>query len=219
MDRRYLRCGHVLTAWLLLAAAIPAVGCRTVLTTAAYLIKGTDVDADYDGLKEKKVVVVCRPMTSLTFRDSNVAKDLAREVGNLLRANVHKIEVIDQAKVNEWIDEHEWTEYGEIAEALEADMVVGIDLLSFTIYQGQTLYQGKANVVVKALDCADGNKAVFEKELPQSVYPPNAGVERFSKPESEFRRKFVRVLADQIGRHFYPHDPHADMALDATVLD
>ncbi len=219
MDRRYLRYGYLLTACLFVAAVVPAIGCRSLLTTVVFLVKGTNVDPEYEGLKEKKVVVVCRPLASLTFRDSNVARDLAREVGALLRTNVRKIEVVDHDKVNEWTDEHEWTDYTEVGEALKADTVVGIDLLSFTIYQGQTLYQGKANVAVKVYDCTDGNKVVFEKELPQSVYPPNAGVETFSKPEAEFRRKFVRVLADQIGRHFYPHDAHADIALDATALD
>ena len=32
------------------------------------------------------------------------------------------------------------------ARRLNADMVVGIDLEEFSLYQGQTLYQGKANV-------------------------------------------------------------------------
>jgi hypothetical protein len=37
--------------------------------------------------------------------------------------------------------------------------------------------------------------------------------------ESGFRTKFLLVLADQIGRHFYPHDPNADLAQDSTALE
>jgi len=219
MDRSFSWYAYFLAAWLFAAAVIPAVGCRSLLTTVVYLVKGTNVDADNDGLKEKRVAVVCRPLASLSFRDSSVARDIAREVGILLRTNGRKIDVIGQDKVSEWIDEHDWTDYAEIGEALEAETVVGIDLLSFTIYQEQTLYQGKADVAIKVVECTDGEKVVFEKELPQVVYPPNTGIETMSKPESEFRRKFVRVLADQIARHFYPHDPYADFALDATALD
>ncbi len=219
MDRRCFRYGYIPALWFLAAVVISTAGCQALLTTVVYLVKGTNVDAEYAGLKEKKVAVVCRPLASLTYRDSNVASDIARQIGILLRTNGRKIDVIDHSKVVEWTDEHDWTDYPQIGEALDADVVVGIDLLGFTVYNGQTLYQGKADVALKVYDCTDGGKVVFEKELPQSVYPPNVGIETSSRPEAEFRRKFIRVLADQIGRHFYAHDPHADFALDATVLD
>ncbi len=221
MDRSPLRYGYLVAVLTLAAVVTAAGGCRTVLTTAAYLIKGTNVDADYDGLKDKKVAIVCRPVTNLTYRNPSVAKELAREVGILLRENVPKIKVIDQRKVTEWADQRDsdWTEFTEVGEALEADMVVGIELQEFTIYRGQTLYQGKANVTVSIYDCTDGGQAVFEKTLPQSLYPPNIGIPTSERPEAEFRREFVRVLADQIARHFYAHDPHADITMDAAVLE
>jgi hypothetical protein len=203
----------------LVAAVISAGGCQTLMFTGAYLIRGTDVDAEYDGLKERKVAVVCRPLASLSFRDCNVARDLSREVAALLATNVRKIELIDQDDVFEWTDEHEWSDFEEIGAAVEADLVVGIDLLDFSIHQGQTLYQGRANVSLKVVDCTAGDEVVFEKELPETLYPPNTGVEAFSTPEREFRRKFVGVLAEGIARHFYPHDPHANFAMDATLLD
>ena len=220
MKRHFSQSGYLLAVCTLAGCVIAtAAGCRTALTTAVYLVKGTNVDAEYKGLKEKKVVVVCRPLASLTYRDSHVARDLAREISILLRDNVPKINVVDQSKVTEWLDENDWTDFTDVGEALEVDTVVGIDLLSFSIYQGQTLYQGKANTAVKVYDLTDGeNKVVFEKELPQLLYPPNTGVETLSRPEPEFRRKFVHILADQIGRHFYPHDRHADFAIDATAL-
>jgi hypothetical protein len=59
---------------------------------------------------------------------------------------------------------------------------------------------------------------VFEKTLPQTVYPPNSGVPTSERQEAEFRRAFVKVLADQIARHFYAHDPNADLAQDALAM-
>ncbi len=125
--------------------------------------------------------------------------------------------MIDQRKVNKWTDENTWDEYREVGKAMKADMVVGIDLESFGLYEGQTLYQGKADATVRVYNCHDG-KMVFEKILPQSVYPPNSGVPTSDRREPEFRREFVAVLADQIARHFYAHDPHADLAQDAMAL-
>ena len=60
-------------------------GCKSVLTTAAYLINGTDEEAEFKDLKGKKVAVVCRPLVTLQYRDSNAGRDLAQQVATLLQ--------------------------------------------------------------------------------------------------------------------------------------
>jgi hypothetical protein len=204
---------------MLLAAALsPALGCRAVMTTAMYLLKGTDVDPDFGELKGKKVAVVCRPIVSLQYRNANVNRELAQQITLLLQKKVPKIKTVDQRKIAKWTDENTWEEYAEVGKAVKADMVVGIDLESFNLYQGQTLYQGRANAVIRVYDCQKGGKMVFEKNLPQAVYPPNSAVPTSERLEPEFRREFVLVLADQIARHFYAHDPYADLGQDASAL-
>lgn len=218
MDHRpILSFGRLWMLLMLLASIIAPSGCTGALATAVWVLKGPNVDAEFDGLRGKRVAVVCRPLVSLTYRDSGVAKDIARQMNSLLQKNVYKIEMIDQRKIDEWIDEHSWDEYTEIGEALRADMVVGIDLERFRIFQGQTVYQGKANVVLKVYDCQSG-ELVFERRLPEVIYPPNSPRSTGSQQESDFRREYVSVLADQIARHFYPHDPHADFAMDAATI-
>jgi hypothetical protein len=217
MDRPAVRHG-ILLAVALAVAALPAFGCRGALMTAAYLFKGTDVDPDFAELKGKKVAVVCRPLAALQYRNANVANDLAQQVTVLLQKQVPKVHTIDQRKVTKWTDENTWEEYAEVGKAMKADMVVGIDLESFSIFQGQTLYQGKANATIRVYDCQKGGKMVFEKNLPQAVYPPNSAVPTSDRLEAEFRREFEAVLADQIARHFYAHDPYADVTQDASAL-
>jgi len=200
-----------------LATLLTAGGCASALATAVWLVKGPDIPAEFDNLRDKRVVVVCRPMTSSLYTNPNVAKDISQQIGRLLTQNVRKIKVVDERKVAEWMDTNTWDEYTEIGNALEADMVLGIDLENFSIYQGQTLYQGKADFAVKIYDCATG-EVVFEQFPPQMVYPPNHPVSTSDTQEADFRREFVRVLADQIARHFYPHDPRAYWAMDAAAL-
>jgi hypothetical protein len=219
MDRTVSRRGralHGLVAGLMLT--LPLAGCAKVLATAVYVIKGTNVPAEYPGLKEKRVAVVCRQLAMLQYRDSTVPRDLAARVGSLLAANGKKIEVIDQQRVAEWTDENAWEEFTQIGKALEADMVVGIELEDFKLHQGQTLYQGRANVQIKVYDMKDGGKVVFEKTPRPSVYPPSGGIPTSEKQESQFRREYVGVLADEIGRHFYEHDSRASFAIDSTAL-
>ncbi|MEN6407970.1 MAG: hypothetical protein ABFC77_16060 [Thermoguttaceae bacterium] len=217
MTRPFLRRWLILST-LLAAALLPSLGCRTGLMTVMYLLKGTDVDPDFAGLKGKKVAVVCRPMVSLQYRNINVSNDLALEITRLLKEKVPKIEVVEQRKVAKWVDENSWDEYAEVGRGVKADIVVGVDLEQFSIYQGQTLYQGKANATLRVYDCQQKGKLVFEKIVPPSIYPPSGGVSTSDRAEAEFRREFVAVLADQIARHFYSHDPHADLALDAAAL-
>lgn len=188
------------------------------MATAIYLWKGTDVDPDYAGLKGKKVAVVCRTLVSLQYRNACVDRNLAREITRLLKQRVPKIHTIDQRKVTKWTDENTWETYEEVGKALKADIVVGIDLEGFSLYQGQTLYQGKANATIHVYDCSNGGEEAFMKIIPQSVYPPNSGVPTSDQLEAEFRRDFILVLADQIARHFYAHNPHADLVQDVAAL-
>ena len=130
-----------------------------------------------------------------------------------------KIKVIDQRKIAKWTDENTWDEYPEVAKAMKADMVVGVDLESFSLYLGQTLYQGKANASIHVFDCKKNGKEVFHKSIPQCIYPPNGAIATSERTEPDFRNEFVGVLADQIARHFYSHDPYADYGQDAAALN
>jgi hypothetical protein len=219
MNHPLLRRGIVLMAVLALVA-LPNGGCTNGVFTAMYLFKGLDVDPDFKDLKGKKVAVVCRPMVSLAYSNANVGRDLAQQVTLLLQEQVPKIKTIDPKKIAKWTDENTWDEYTEVAKAMKADMVVAIDLESFSLYQGQTLYQGKADATIRVFDCTKlgKGKEVFHKNIPQSLYPPNMPIPASDRTEPEFRREFVMVLANQIARHFYAHDPHADLGQDAAAM-
>ena len=198
-------------------ALTAAAGCNMV-ATAMYVISGQNVAADYSGLKGKRVAVVCRPVISLQYKNTTVSRDLAKQIGQLLTKNVDGIKVKDQREIDQWTDEHEWEEYVEIGKAVDVDMVLGIDLEEFELYQGQTLYQGKANLTIAVYDVSKGKDPVYEKHLPQTHYPPNTSIPAGDLPEAQFRRKFVGVLAEQIARYFYDHDSTVDFASDSTAL-
>jgi hypothetical protein len=198
----------------LAAVAVLAIsgGCRSALSTALYVIKGNDIEPDYSGLKGKKTAVVCRAAAN-----SDAGRDLAREIGRLLADRVGKIQIIDSQKISKWCDENAWEDFTQVGKAFGADVVVGVELEDFSINQARMLYQGKANASVRVYDCKDGGKLLFEKILPQIVYPPNSFIQSSDVQEMEFRREFIGVLADQVARHFYKHDPYADMARDRFV--
>jgi hypothetical protein len=210
------------TRWLLLALALfggftPISGC-SMLATGLWMIKGINEKADYPGLAGKRIAVVCRPVSSLQYRNPTVGRDLAKEVGLLIAKNCPKVRVIEQREVSEWADEKGLDEFIEIGKALSADMVVGLDLDDFNLFQGQGLYQGKATMKVAIYDVKGGSAPVFEKSIPQIHFPPNSPIPAGDKPEPEFRAQFVKILAERVSRLFYDHDPTAEFANDSTAL-
>jgi hypothetical protein len=204
-------------AWLfvLLAVMSPA-GCGW-LSVALYNMNPDDTPADFKDLQEKRVAVVCRPVVELQFADSTVPRDLTRQVGKLLQEKVRKIKVVDEREVSEWTDENSWQKFTEVGKALKADMVVGIELERFSLQQGPTLLQGNAAVRVVVYDMQEGGKQVYEKTLPRVLYPPNTPIPSAEKSEAEFRKQYLSILADQIGRHFYSHDSLEDFGIDANL--
>lgn len=216
MARLSSRHGYLLA--LLALAVFSAGGCQTLLLFPLWVLHGTDVPAKYEVLEDKTVAVVCRPVPALMYSSAMVDRDLAREVNRLLQLNGRKIHVIPQRDVVEWLDENgDWSDYTEVGRGLGADMVLGIDLQDFELELDSTLYQGRASLAVQVFDCNVQGEPVVEFELPQMIYPPNVGVPATDKPKRVFRNEYVRVLADQIGRYFYAHDPHTDYALDAKA--
>jgi hypothetical protein len=211
-DRRSL-------ALLVLATLALQAGCQGLLFSAMYLWKGNNAPADFDGLKEKKVVVVCRPLQELGYRVSGAPNEIARGVAGYIEKNVKKCKVVPQQEVSEWVDENRWDDYPEIGRAVEADMVVGIDLLAFSLLQSQTVYQGKAVVRVTVYDMSKEGEVVFEKDFPRHVFPPNAGIYANDMSEDQFRRKYVEDLAADISVLFYPHDVHHGFAKDSSTIE
>lgn len=197
---------------------IPSTGCVNALVGALWVIKGTNVEARYKGLKGKRVAVVCRPPARLGYSTASVAREMAAEIGTLLKQNVSKIDVVDPRDIAKWTDNSGQDDPVDIGQAVEADMVLSVELEDFKLYEGQTLYRGRANVVIKVIDLKNNNEVVWEEVPPQSIYPVNTGVPTTDKQESYFRREFIKVVADEIARNFYAHDSRVYFAGDSEAF-
>ncbi len=193
-------------------------GCVNALATVMYVIKGNNIAAEFNGLKGKKIIVVCRASHDLGFSNASAARDLTREISKLLKANIRKIQIVPPKDVENWADENSWEDPREVGKALGAEMVLCVDLEHFSLYKGQTLYQGSADYTIEVLDLENDGEAVFKKSPPRSLFPPNSAVMTSDKREPEFRQEYVAVLADEISRHFYSHDAYAHFATDSTAL-
>src|SRR5262245_39996833 len=139
-------------ARLLLFAAIVSLlaattGCGPI-ATIAWLIHGPEmIPAEFDGLKGKRVAVVCLDAKSLNGPGGE-ADTVAKAVAMLLAKRVPDIHLVRQSEVADWLDSHgdDVTDYRDVGRGVKADIVVGIDLLAFNLHEGQTLLKGRAKV-------------------------------------------------------------------------
>ena len=209
---------HFLGFTLAIAGLVTLPGCGPI-ATIAWLIHGPEmVPAEFDGLKGKRVAVVCLDANSLGGPGGE-ADTVAKAVALVLGKNVQDIHMVRQSEVADWLDTHgdDVIDYRDIGRGVKADMVVGIDLLNFNLHEGQTLLKGRAKCGVKVYDMKKGGELVYES-APREIAWPENGARHVTENEANFRNVFVGVLADRIGKDFYPVELARGFATDAQFL-
>jgi len=212
MDRSLLRNLHYVCVLLVIGPLLgAALGCNLLLA-GHYIWKGRNVPAEYPGLEQKRVVVVCRPPSSLQYRYSGVERELARRVSALLHENVTEVDVVKQSEVENWQDQRDIEDYQAMAHR-----VIEIDMHSFDLHNGPQLRQGQCDLTITVYDMEDDGKEDGQFFLSDLKYPATGGVPALEKSERTFRKQFVSLLSHRIARHFYEHEPYMDFASDVEA--
>jgi hypothetical protein len=200
---------------LLLASTLS--GCSAI-STVSYWLYGNKAPAKFEGLEGKRVAVVCLDADSLKGPGGE-AERVARAVATTLGYNVADIKLVRPAEIADWLDNHDQdiTDYKDIGRGVKADMVLGIDLESFSIHEGQTLLKGRANVATRVYDMQRGGEVVYESPSHEIAWPEN-GARHVTENEANFRTAFIHTLAHRIARDFYPYDKIDDFGADAAFL-
>ena len=203
---------------LLVACLAPMVGCVGLVANLLNVMGAGLMPAAFTGLEEKKVAVVCVSNSDL-FGPTSTSGPLGTRLSRLLAGKVKDITVVPQQDVEDWIDRNDWdmVDFVAIGQGLEADMVVAVDVDSLTLYDGPTMFKGRATCHLVVYDVATGQE-VFAKSPPEIEFPSMAGVPSTSLSEREFRRKFLDSIADRLGRNFYAFDINEDVAKDAETI-
>jgi hypothetical protein len=203
-------------AALIFLAALP--GCGPI-ATIAWLIHGPEMlPAEFDGLRGKRVAVVCLDANSLSGPGGE-ADAVGKAVTALLTKNVPEIHMVKQSEVADWLDNHgsDVTDYRDVGRGVKADMVVGLDLLSFNLHEGKTLLKGRAKVGVKVYDMKKGGELVYEA-APKEIGWPENGARHVTENEANFRTIFIGMLAERIARDFYAVELATSFGDDARHL-
>jgi hypothetical protein len=194
-------------------------GCVGFMSALGYWSGGGMIEAQFDELEGKRVAVVCMSSGS-GFGPGTDVLLLAQSVGALLRQNVEEIEVVRSDEIADWVDRNDWDEfdYAEVGRGVEADMVVAIELSDFGLYEGQTLYKGRAGLSIRVFDMNQDGIEVFRRNLHELSFPTNGAYPTTEMSESKFRRAFIQMLAQQAAKFFYDYDMIYDFGGDPASL-
>ena len=194
-------------------------GCGAIVNIA-HVIWGNKVSAEYSGLEGKRVAVVC-VMKSAPYGRERTPEILARFVELTLQKEVKGIEIVQHEEVADWTDNHDWEEidYNEIGRAVKAERVLAIELSSYSLHNGQTMYQGKADAQIAVHDITDGGRVKFRKDLYDYKFPVNHGRHTLGTSERKFEQGFLRMLSVKIANYFYDYDVATEVATDAALLE
>ncbi len=205
----------------LLAATviISCSGCVGLLANVLNASMGNFVPARYDGLAEQRVAVICISQSS-SFGPSSAADQIAARVERYLQKNVADITLVPRQEIVDWMDRHDWNQidYREVGQGVGAQAVVAIDLLNFSLYEGKTLFKGRADLEVSVYDLNTSDSIVYNQTPPTIEWPITGGRHVADTSEADFRRQFVDLIGSKVARHFYPYDAAEDFGRDATLM-
>jgi hypothetical protein len=214
--QRNLTCRTAVAAGLVLA--ILSMGGCAIMNHLLYVVKGATIPAEFDGLKDQRVAVVCVSANDDYGPDSTTVM-LSRAVEQLLQERVAKIRLVRHQEVANWIDRNDWQhDYLEIGRGVKADMVVAVDLGRFSLYEGSTLFKGHADVEVSVFDMNNNGSKVYHTTLYDFSFPSKGAQATTEISEANFKRAFIAMLAQHVARSFYEYDIQENVASDPAAL-
>lgn len=211
---------QILLSCAFLGSLLVLSGCMAPIMSLTWLLKGPQLTpAKTDALEKRRVAVVCIS-EAVGYVPGSPAEHLARKAELQLKQNVRKIEMISQDKVIDWIDQHDWdsADFEEVGKGVDAELVVAVEMGSYRLHDGQTLFRGRADLRVRVLDMTNDGEVILDEKLFDIMFPENGGQSTAGTTEGRFRNAFTDVLASRVSRLFYDYEFDLQMANEARLM-
>jgi hypothetical protein len=205
---------------ILLLFCLPVLICSSgcaVLYQLAYG-EGPKIAAKYAGLEGQRVAVVC-VMNSSAYGDGEVAAALADQVGRILRKKLDDVEIVRQDEISDWMDTNEWDEsdFVEVGRGVKADVVLAIDVDSFSVHESTTLLKGRSRFTTTVYDVKKNGEELFRTTDSEHTFPVSHEISTLSTNWRTFQRTYIQVLAEHIAKNFYEYNMAEDFAPDGAA--
>ncbi len=204
--------------WLIVfTVAASCIGCIPFAANMIRTIRGDDLPAEYNGLNEKRVAIVC----TVDGKEANDASSslLTSFISAALVQNLPKATIVSQEEVDRWAEIEGWSNNDALAigKGVKADQVVSIQVSNLKLRDGATLYRGSSDIRVSVYDVAADGKLSFVKQFTEHSYPRIGGAPISGTTESKFRSAYLQVVGIKVANLFHAVDPTFEYALDATA--
>lgn len=218
MSQPYVTTRKLICLVLMILCLAPTVGCVGLFANFLNVMGAGLIPPAYAGLKDKKVAVVCVSNSQL-FGPTSTSSQISTRMSRLLANHVKGIEVVPPQQIEDWIDRNGWDmiDFQAIGKGVEAEVVVAVDVRTFSLHDGATMLKGRGDFDMVVYDITTGQE-VFSRSPPQIEFPTTSGVSTTSTSEREFKRLFLDTVATRLARNFYPFDMNDDVAADVAKL-
>ncbi|MCC9644433.1 hypothetical protein LOC71_19345 [Rhodopirellula sp. JC740] len=192
-------------------------GCLGLMSNLMHAMGADQIPAECELLEDSKVAVVTFTDRS-QYSEDIAARLLSRKVSDILLRKIDDISLVREDEIQEYRDTHGWenSDFLDIGQGVEAEKVLAIELSGMKLREGATLYRGTAAVTLTLLD-VETESVVFRKEIDEFTFPSTAGQYTSETTESKFRKLYLQMLAERIGRVFHPYDFAETVALDGAI--
>ncbi len=207
----------VLFVFLPMFVLTSSTGCIGAMSQLLYVIRGHKVPAKYEGLEDNRIAVLCLSDAS-AYGPDTLTYTVSKHVSVKLAQGVKKAEIVSPAKIESWIDENGWEESNVVplGKGVGADMVVVIEIGSYSIHDGATIYKGNADLSVTVYDIEKNGQISFTHGPDEFSFPEN-GRPAIQTKERQFEAFYLARLTEHISRLFVPHDKMETFADDAMM--
>lgn len=194
---------------------VTSTGCIRQMAQLLYVIKGHQIPAKFPGLEDKRVAVVCISDES-AYGPDTLTYTVSKYVCVKLSQGLKKGEIISPVKVENWVDEHGWdpTEVVDLGNDLQADAVLVIEVGSYSIHEGATIFKGRADISTTVYDIEKNGQVTFAHGPEEYTFPKN-GRASIQTSDRKFEAFYLARLTDHISKLFIPHDKMESFADDA----
>jgi hypothetical protein len=192
-------------------------GCINEMAQLMYIIKGHQVPPKFEGLEGKRVAVLCVSDAS-AYGPDTLTYTVSRNVGIKIARGVKEVAVIGQRKIESWIDEHGWEESSVVplGQGVKADVLVVIEIGSYSIHEGATIFKGNADLTVTVYDIEKDGQVSFADGPSIFSFPEN-GRPAIQTSDRQFEAFFLARLTEHISRLFVAYDRMETFADDAMM--
>ncbi|MEC9148077.1 MAG: hypothetical protein VX470_04485, partial [Planctomycetota bacterium] len=141
---------------------------------------------------------------------------LSRLIMGRLQQNIKEVELIPSHEIGNVMDSQGYdANYVEIGQTLKANKVVVVEVSSYSLREGATLYKGRAMYSTRVYDIESGE--VRFNRGPINIAFPESGQPVTDTNAIQFEKTFLNELSYRISRYFYDYAIEEEFGRDAIL--